>query len=295
MDLQILKVTPPWEWPGNAGKTLLAVLRDRRATPSDRLLAAELAGDTVVIDEAISDALLGIVGNASEPDELRGQAAISLGPVLEEADIEMSDTGEFDDPDMVPIGEKTFRRIKQTLHKLYLDIGSSKLVRRRILEASVRAAEEWHNGAIRTAYASEDPEWKLTAVFGMKYVRGFDDQILEALESADPQIHYEAVCAAGEREVDEAWPHVAALLKSPDTAKELLLAAIEASAGIRPREAGELLVSLAHSDDEDIAEAAHEAMSMAEGISDGEDDDEFDEDEEFEDDEDDDEAEDGTH
>ena len=70
-----------------------------------------------------------------------------------------------------------------------------------------------------------------------------------------------------------------------DTGKDLLLAAIEAVSTIRPSEAGVLLVDLADSDDEEIAEAADEAMSMAEGYSEDEFDDEFgedDDDDEFE-------------
>ena len=84
--------------------------------------------------------------------------------------------------------------------------------------------------------------------------------------------------------MDAAWPHITALLTSSATSKDLLLAAIEAVATIRPREAGPLLVDLVDSEDEDIAEAADEAMSMAEGMADDDfDDDEFDGDDEDED------------
>ena len=59
--------------------------------------------------------------------------------------------------------------------------GVPKELRRRILEASVRAFEPWHPDAIRTAYASSDQEWVLTAVFAMAHIKGFDEQILESL------------------------------------------------------------------------------------------------------------------
>jgi hypothetical protein len=271
MDLKTLQDVPPWEWPRGIGYKFLTILRDRQAKASDRLLAAEFAGDLVVMNEALAHALLAIVGNAAEPEELRAQAAVSLGPVLAQAYID-----EFDDPEFVPISEKTFDKISQSLHKVYLDFGLPKLLRRRILEGSVRAPQEWHTEAIGTAYASDDREWKLTAVFCMNYVRGFDQQIVEALESADPEIHYHAIRAAGNWEVEAAWPHVSALLAAPGTDKDLLIAAIEAVGSIRPREAGALLADLAESDDEDIAEAANDAMSMAEGRSDDEIDDEFD-------------------
>ena len=108
----------------------------------------------------------------------------------------------------------------------------------------------------------------------MRWVSGFDNQILEALESDNQDIHYQAVCAAGNWGVDGAWSHVSRLVRAQETDKPLLLAAIDAVAGIRPREAGRILVDLTTSDDEDIVEAAYEAIAMAEGLSsDGFDDD----------------------
>jgi hypothetical protein len=278
MDLQVLKDAPPWEWPAGAGKMFLGILRDPKADADDRLLAAELAGAFTVINDPLADALLSIVGNAAEPEELRAQAAISLGPALEQAYID-----EFDDPEGVPISEKTFHKIQQSLRKVYLDAGVPKFTRRRIMEAAVRAPEEWHSPVIRSAWSGDDPEWKLTAVFCMNYVRGFDPQIVEALDSADPLIRYEAVRAAGSWAVEAAWPHVAALVAAPDTEKDLLLAAIEAVGTIRPLEARAVLADLADSEDEDIADAADEAISMAEGMSGDEFDDEFDDEDDDED------------
>jgi hypothetical protein len=76
-------------------------------------------------------------------------------------------------------------------------------------------------------------------------------------------------------EPNSAWSHIAGLVHDPATPKHLLLAAIDAVAGIRPREAGAILSDLADSDDEEIAEAADEAIAIAEGssgeIGDGED------------------------
>jgi len=268
MDLKTLIETPPWEWPTDAGELLWKILTDRQATESDRLAAAELAGEFTVIDDDLADALLAVAGSANEPEQLRAKAAISLGPILEHAD-----TDGFEDPDDVPITERTFRKIQGSLRKLYLDNSTPKEVRRRILEASVRAPETWHQDTIGDAYASGDREWMLTAVFSMRWVRGFDERILEALKSGDPEIHYEAVQAAGNWELDAAWSHIVELVNDADTPKPLLLAAIGAAGSIRPAEAGEILVDLADSDDEEIAEAADEAMSMAEAAS-GEEDDE---------------------
>jgi hypothetical protein len=262
MDLKILLETPPWDWPPDAGRTFLKILTDRRAKASDRLIAAELAGDFTVINDDLAGALLAIVGDAGESEGLRARAAISFGPALEQADL-----GEFEIPDDVPITEDVFHNIQDSLRKVYFDTRVPKEVRRRVLEASVRAPDTWHQEAISQAYSSGDREWMLTAVFAMRWVRGFDSQILAALESADPEIHYEAVHAAGNWELDAAWDHVVELLEDPDTPKPLLLAAIGAAGTIRPSESAMVLVDLADSEDEDIAEAADEAMMMADGVT----------------------------
>ncbi len=54
----------------------------------------------------------------------------------------------------------------------------------------------------------------------------------------------------------------------------LLLAAIGAVPSIRPQEASEVLSRLIESDDEDIVEAVHEALAMAEEPADEDEDDE---------------------
>jgi hypothetical protein len=258
MDLRTLSETPPWEWPEGTGERLLAVLRDDRAGEADLRLAAELAGDITVVNDEMVAALLSILQRNDQAEPVRCRAAISLGPVLEVAD----DEG-FEDPEDVPITEGAFQGIQRSLHQLFADPEVPKEVRRRVLEASVRAPQDWHQGAIAAAYQSDDEAWRLTAVFCMRFVRGFEAQILEALDSEDPEIHSEAVQAAGSWGLDAAWPHVAALVASGGTDKPLLLAAIDAAASIRPEEAPELLGDLADSDDEEIVEAVDEALAMA--------------------------------
>ena len=267
MDLETLENTPAWEWPEDTDEVLLGILRDDQADEADRLLAAELAGDFVVINDELADALLSILRNGDAPEKLRAKAAISFGPALEYADMDG-----FADPDDVPISERMFRKIQETLRQLYTDAGVPKEVRRKILEGSVRAPEDWHRDAVRAAYSSGDEDWMLTAVFCMQYIRGFDDPILESLHNSNPDIHYEAVRAAGNWELDAGWAHIAALITAEETDKPLLLAAIEAAAAIRPQEACEILAPLMDSEDEDIADAAYEAFVMAEEPWDDDDD-----------------------
>ena len=266
-----MKETPPWDRPRDSAERFLEALRDQHADESERLLAAELAGDFTAINDELANELLAIVCSGEEAKKLRARAAISLGPVLEYVDQDG-----FEDPSDVPITEHMFGRVQESLRQVYMDADTPKKVRRRVLEAAVRAPQDWHLDAIRSAYSSADGDWKLTAVFCMGWVRGFDDQILEALQSGNPEIHYHAVCAAGEWGVDGAWSRIAALVVAEDTDKPLLLAAIDAVAGIRPQEAENLLAELTDADDEDIAEAADEAIAMANGQSEYESDDEYD-------------------
>lgn len=187
MDLTLLAHIPPWEWPPNGGSTLLAVLDDPQARESDRLLAAELAGEVVIIDDDLAGILMSLVGDSAASEPLRCRAALSLGPVLDQMDLDSDDYYLRLDEDALgppPISGHTFRRIQDTLRVRYLEDDVPPNVRRHILEASARAPADWHGDAIRAAYAREDREWRLTAVCAMGYVDGFDAEILAALDGS---------------------------------------------------------------------------------------------------------------
>lgn len=258
MNIHTLNDIPPWEWPENAGEFISKVLRDKNTPESDRVLAAELAGENVVMNDNLGNLLLTIIQDNDEPEELRAKAAISLGPALDYGNMM-----EFDDPDDIVLSEGVFHKVQAQLQDIYQEANSPKTLRRKVLEASVRAPMDWHKQAIREAYRSNDREWLLTAVFCMAYVKGFEDQILESLESKNPEIFYKAVCAAGNWGVKEAWPYVKEIITGEDVDKPLLIAAIDASIHINSYEAVDILSELSLSDDEEIAEAAEEALSMA--------------------------------
>ncbi len=109
MNIRTLAQQEPWQWPKEADQVFLQTLQDSQADAADRILAAELAGDPVAMSDDLALTFLSIVGNSREPEEFRRQAAISLGPVLELADID-----EFDDPEFKKTGrlpEKTKRAL----------------------------------------------------------------------------------------------------------------------------------------------------------------------------------------
>jgi hypothetical protein len=262
IDLNVLHATDPWDWPKDTPELLLKALTEGPSTEDDLLKAVEMAGEFCVMNDDLALALLALVGMDDKSDRIRGLSAIALGPALEDADL-----FGFEDPDEVPISEASFQTIQSTFETLFGNADLPKEVRRRILEATVRAPQPWHKEAIRSAYADPDKDWELTAVFCMRFVHGFKKQILKALDSDDSDIHCEAISAAGDSEVASAWAHIEAILTQDETEKDLLLAAIEASVQIRPLEACALLTDLLNSEDEDIVDVVHEAIAMAGGIA----------------------------
>lgn len=270
MTLHELSQLPTWEWPDDAPEVLRAVLENRQAPVADRRLAASLVAEIDVMDDAFAVLLLAILSDRDEPTELRAGAAIALGPSLEYADIL--------DPEELAEEEAftgaTITRMEETLRAVFQAADTPDELRRAALEASVRAPRPWHEDAVRTAHASSDPAWKLTAVFCLRWVDGFAPLIMEGLESSDPNLRYQAMCAAGEQELASAWPHVMAVLESPAADRELLMAAIEAAARIRPEEALDTIERFTDSHDPDIAETALDAMAMARALTgDGEEED----------------------
>ena len=271
MEMHTLAGTPAFDWPTDAGEYILSVLRDRGAPQSERLLAAELAGDPMVLNDVLVEELLRILTGATESEALRSRVAISLGSALEEGEMYG-----FEELDGTPISQDLLLGAKASLRDLYHDPGVPKELRRRALEASVRTPEPWHPGAVRAAYHDGDRDWELSAVFCMRFIPGFDDEIVEALNTDDAHILYQAVRAAGAHSVEGAWPQIRRLIRvassgapmlpdDPDAEWSLLRAAMDAVVSIRPLEAADTLSDLIDSDDEDLSEAALEALDMAFG------------------------------
>jgi hypothetical protein len=268
VSLKTLLDIPPWDWPEDTAEMLVRVLDDDHTEASERILAAELAAEYAVLGDSIAEGLLAIARRGDLADALRSTAVRALGPALEHAD-----TCDFDDTDEALLSERVFHAIQQSLRELFAEAGVAQSVRRSVLESAVRAPQDWQRQAVRRAYAEDDEAWRLTAVFCMRFVAGFEEAICEALKSNNPNIRYQAVRAAGDWAVDAAWPQVTAIVAAGETDKPLLLAAIDAVAAIRPQEAPAILADLMDSGDEDIAEATLGALAMTDGLS--EDDDEF--------------------
>ncbi len=267
MDLNTIINTPPWEWEDGTGEYLLTIIRDKQAEGAARRRAIELSGNLILINDEIAMTLINILLDTDEPANIRAMSAIGLGPVLEEMDMYDSDLLDLPYEEEVPISTMIYHEIMGTMKTVYDDATAPKQVRRRILEASILSRQEWHQNAIETAYASDDLDWVITAVFCMQSISGFDEQILEALEHENPIVHRNAVLGAGLWELKAAQKHVVRILENEKEDLDLLLTAIEAIVELAPAEAGIYLLDLADWKDEQIAEAANDAMMEAAMLS----------------------------
>jgi uncharacterized protein (UPF0147 family) len=259
--LNDLKDVPPWDWPEDARSVALTTLLDRTASIDDRVFAADVAGDYTVVNDAAAEALLSVIETRDEPDEVRSASAIALGPAIEQSDI--TDFDGNDEYEEILISKEMFKRVMRVLRAVHDDPAQPRDVRRRALEASVRAPRKWHTEAILAAYGSTDRLWRLTAVFGMVYVSGFNPQIVEALASDDREIHYQATRAAGAQQIGSAWDHVLKLALSEQTETHLRAAAIDSAFRIRPAEAARKLGGLTRHRKAEIAKAADDALMMS--------------------------------
>lgn len=263
-ELQKIYNTPPWDWPKTATALFLITLQDSTADKADRLLAAEMAGNFVIINDDLAAALLKIVEDSQESEELRSRAVISFGVALEYIYIDMDEFAEDNEYNDFAVTEQMYQRIIKSLQKLYFDGTVPEIVRRRTLEASIRSPQAYHSGAVRAAYQSGEKNWLITAVFCMQYIQGFQSEILEALQSKDPDVKYQAIRAAGNWGITESWPDIRDVLNNQDADTDMLMAAIDAAVNIEHHEAMAVLNERLDrsSDNDDIVDAVEEALAM---------------------------------
>lgn len=184
-----------------------------------------------------------------DPDlDVRAAAALSLGRFIL--------LGEFDQ-----IDESVAQRIEDALLTVYRDDGQDAWVRRRVLEALANSSNDNLPDMIQEAYEDDDDTLRIGAVFAMG--RSADPRwisyVLDELGSSDSAMLYEATRASGELEIDEAVPDLIKLLADEDV--EIRDAAVWALGRIGGREARRALQACCDSNDEDLQEAAEEALA----------------------------------
>ncbi|HWQ83667.1 MAG TPA: HEAT repeat domain-containing protein [Anaerolineales bacterium] len=221
----------------------------------------------------------------SDPDtEVRAAAASALGYYVY--------LGELDELDPLKKAE-----IETCLLK-YFHGNHADLIRRRALEALGYSSLEEVQPLIQQAYASENRDWKASALYAMGRSASeiWLPQVLESLESILPQIRAEAARAAGEIDAHVAVERLIELLDDPD--EDVMTAAIWSLSQLGGEGVGDALAKVfKRTDDDELAEwidSAMENLAFTEGVQafemldlaeDELDDDDDEDDEELEDDE----------
>jgi HEAT repeat protein len=185
-----------------------------------------------------------------DPD-VRAAAALSLGRFLL--------LGEFDQ-----IDARAAQRIETALMTAYHAEDQDVWVQRRALEALANSSHGELPDMILDAYEEHDDTLRIGAVFAMG--RSADPRwnryVLEELGNHDSAMLFEAARASGELEIEEAVPDLIRLLGDEDV--EIRDAAIWALGRIGGPEARRALKACCASDDEDLAEAAEDALAELE-------------------------------
>lgn len=169
--------------------------------PSVRVRAINILREYELVD------LLPTLVDMSEHDpdaEVRAGAAAALATYIY--------MGEVED-----ISPSKLKRVEECLLKLTSSSDTS-LVRRRALEALGFSSRKEVVGLIKDAYASNDVDWQITALFAMGRSANshWNPQVLKKLSHTNPEVRAEAASAAGELEISEAVPTLLELLEDPD-------------------------------------------------------------------------------
>ncbi len=238
-------------------RDLVAELRD----PDWRMRLLTLKAGTIEVDDEVAEEMLRLL--LEDPnEEVRAQVPIALGPTLELCWDELVD-GRLPNPgdyNLNPLTQEGYDGLTETLRRVYLDESNPLLVRRRVLEGAVRSPQPWHEEAVAAAFRSEEMPWRVTAVFCMGFVPGFDDQIVEAFDSGLAPLRYQAIRAAGSREVERRGRPILAIAADPDAELDERLAAIESLPVLSPPGTFEILDDLGADPEEAVVEAADEAL-----------------------------------
>jgi hypothetical protein len=257
--LQGLEAVPMWQWGEGAKEFLLQTLASEVA--EFRARAAALCGE--LVDEEVAEALLERVAS-DDAEEVASEAAIALGPALEECSLDyfLDEPSEFDDlyESDLPLSRETYQRVLRQLEANHGDSSRPDGCRRRCAEAAVRAQAPWVEAKVPEMMRCDDIAWQLTGVFCMGYLQGFDEQILEIIEGSDEELKREAVLAAGNRELNKAVAPIVRLANDEDCAGSMRLAAIHALGQLTGQRSRNTLERLAGHEDPEIAEAADCAL-----------------------------------
>ncbi len=232
------------------GADFNAIFRSLLASEDDQIRAKALDGLWEMEEAGLIAPLVSIL--REDPSELvRARAATALGHFALLAELEELDPHHS-------------TLVRKTLLESIRDEGEALEVRRRAVESVSSFGGEEIQGLIGKAYDHLAEKMRVSAVFAMG--RSLDprwsDIILIELENRNPEMRYEAAIASGQLQIAQAVATLIDVIGDPDA--EVRGGAIWALGQIGGREAKEALQTCCLSGDEELAEAAHEALEELE-------------------------------
>lgn len=180
--------------------------------------------------------------------EVRAVAAASLGRFVLMGELEQLDP-------------TVARRIENVLLDAFSGSESDITVRRRALESLAYSTQDYVHGLIDEAYQDDDDGLRVSAVFAMGRSADlrWENIVLSELDSSDNGMRFEATRASGELELADAVPELIGFLQEDDI--ELRDSAVWALGRIGGPEARRALQACVESTDEDLREAAEDALA----------------------------------
>lgn len=198
--------------------------------------------------------LIGLLKTDPAP-AVRAAAALSLGRFMLLGELEEIDS-------------RAAARVESALRQAYTVDEDEVTVRRRVLESLAYSDQDDVETFIQEAYASDDHELQVSAVFAMgrNANRRWHPIVLANLANNDDAIRFEAVRAAGELRLKRALPDLIAIAGENDV--ELRDSAIWSLGQIGGQQAQRALRAFTKSDDEDLRETARESLAELELFAD---------------------------
>lgn len=221
----------------------LASLRD----PEPRVRSAALEGLWEYEDRDLIPILVDLM-QGDDDAGVRAAAALGLGRFVV--------LGEFGS-----LRPSDLTLVEDALADSINDLAETEEVRARALESIGARSEPWVRDLITDAYSSGSHRMQVSALHAMGRSCDADwlPDVIQQLQSDDPELRYEAATAAGMIGDEAAVPHLSFLVHDDDD--EVQETAIEALAEIGGPEARAIIVGLLSSGDEWLQEAASEALA----------------------------------
>ncbi|HZQ06957.1 MAG TPA: HEAT repeat domain-containing protein [Anaerolineae bacterium] len=194
-----------------------------------------------------------------DPDlDVRTRALSTLGHYIVDAEIEMYNDLETDER---TLSEGDVQRVVDFLFDTSQDELLSVDERRYAIEALAFLDDPEVDELIDWAYEQSDPRYRASALFAMGRSGNlrWSDEVLAELHSANREVQYEAVRAAGELGLQEATEDLIRLVRGRGVDKALRLRAIYSLGEAGDDRAYAVLEELCHARDREVREAAREA------------------------------------